>query len=34
MEEFNYGVVLSNRPLRVNEHFEIRIDKVSLVIST
>ncbi|QQP38923.1 Uncharacterized protein FKW44_019641, partial [Caligus rogercresseyi] len=27
-EEFNFGVVLSNRPLLVNEVFEIRLDKM------
>lgn len=27
-EDFNYGVVLTNRPLKPNELFEVRIDKM------
>lgn len=28
LEDFNNGVVLTNRPLRVNELFEVRLDKM------
>lgn len=28
LEDFNNGVVLTNRPLRANELFEVRLDKM------
>lgn len=28
LDEFNYAVVLTNRPLLPGEHFEVQIDKV------
>lgn len=28
MEDFKHGVVLTHRPLKLNEPFEIRLDKI------